>query len=79
MKKVLLLTSHLWAVALGFALGIYALPILIAPPAPSGRVGAMVAAWHSRKRPARAGCLTGGCAHSHTAPTAHALALVAVC
>lgn len=36
MKKLLLLASHLLAVAVGFALGIYALPILIAPPAPSG-------------------------------------------
>lgn len=35
MKKLLLLATHLVAVALGFALGIYALPILIAPPAPS--------------------------------------------
>lgn len=77
MKKVLLLTSHLWAVALVFALGVYALPDLIAPPAPSGRVGAMVAASQSRKRSARARCLTGGRAHSHTAPTALAFALVA--
>lgn len=36
MKKLLLLASHLAAAALGFALGIYALPILIAPPSPSG-------------------------------------------
>jgi hypothetical protein len=35
MKKLLLVVSHLVAAALGFALGIYALPILIAPPAPS--------------------------------------------
>jgi len=35
MKKLLLATSHLVALAIGFALGIYALPILIAPPAPS--------------------------------------------
>ena len=35
MKKLLLLASHLAAVALGFALGVYFLPILIAPPAPS--------------------------------------------
>lgn len=35
MRKLLLLASHLGAVALGFALGVYALPILIAPPAPS--------------------------------------------
>lgn len=36
MKKVLLLASHLLVLAVGFALGIYALPILIAPPAPTG-------------------------------------------
>ena len=35
MKKLLLLASHLVALAVGFALGVYALPILIAPPAPS--------------------------------------------
>ena len=35
MKKLLLLTSHLLAVALGFALGMYFLPILTAPAAPS--------------------------------------------
>jgi hypothetical protein len=35
MKKLLLLLSHLAAVALGFALGIYTLPLLIAPAAPS--------------------------------------------
>src|SRR5262245_43563061 len=35
MKKLLLLASHLVAAALGFALGVYLLPILIAPPAPS--------------------------------------------
>ena len=39
MKPLLLLASHLAAIALGgvlgFALGIYALPILIAPPAPA--------------------------------------------
>jgi hypothetical protein len=35
MKKLLLLASHLLVLALGFALGVYALPILIAPPAPS--------------------------------------------
>ena len=32
---VLLLTTHGIAGAVGFAVGIYALPILIAPPAPS--------------------------------------------
>lgn len=35
MKKLLLVASHLLAAAVGFALGVYALPILIAPPAPS--------------------------------------------
>jgi hypothetical protein len=35
MKKLILLASHLLAIALGFAVGVYALPILIAPPAPS--------------------------------------------
>ena len=35
MKKLLLVISHLLAAAVGFAVGIYALPILIAPPAPS--------------------------------------------
>jgi len=35
MKKLLLLATHLLAVAAGFAAGIYTLPILIAPPAPS--------------------------------------------
>lgn len=34
-KLPLLVVSHLAAVALGFALGIYLLPILTAPPAPS--------------------------------------------
>lgn len=34
-KKLLLVLSHLSALAIGFALGIYALPILIAPPAPT--------------------------------------------
>ena len=35
MKKLLLIGSHLAAVALGFVLGVYYLPILIAPDAPS--------------------------------------------
>ncbi len=35
MRVLLLLASHLAVGALGFALGIYALPILIAPPAPA--------------------------------------------
>jgi len=34
-KLLLLLVSHAGAGALGFALGIYALPILIAPPSPT--------------------------------------------
>lgn len=34
MRKFMLFISHSAAVALGFALGIYALPILTAPPAP---------------------------------------------
>lgn len=35
MKRLLLATTHLGALGLGFALGIYLLPILIAPPAPA--------------------------------------------
>lgn len=35
MKKLLLLVTHLLALLAGFALGIYALPILIAPAAPA--------------------------------------------
>jgi Electron transfer DM13 len=35
LKKLLLAATHLIALALGFALGIYALPILIAPAAPA--------------------------------------------
>ena len=35
MKKLLLLGSHLLAIALGFGLGVYFLPILIAPASPS--------------------------------------------
>ena len=34
MKKLLLLASHGIALALGFALGVYMLPILTAPPSP---------------------------------------------
>jgi hypothetical protein len=34
MKRLILLATHLAALALGFALGVYFLPILIAPPAP---------------------------------------------
>lgn len=35
MRRLLLVVSHLVMLAVGFALGVYALPILIAPPAPS--------------------------------------------
>jgi len=35
MRKLLLIASHTAAVVAGFALGVYALPILIAPDAPS--------------------------------------------
>ena len=35
MKALVLLATHVAAIALGFALGIYFLPILIAPPAPT--------------------------------------------
>jgi hypothetical protein len=35
MKKLILVATHLLAVAAGFALGVYLLPILTAPPAPS--------------------------------------------
>ena len=35
MKKLLLLATHLVALGMGVALGIYMLPILIAPPAPA--------------------------------------------
>ena len=35
MKRLALLVSHLIALAIGFAAGVYALPILIAPEAPS--------------------------------------------
>ena len=35
MRKLLLLGSHLVVLAVGFALGVYALPILIAPSAPT--------------------------------------------
>ena len=41
MRKLLLVGSHLVVLAVGFALGVYTLPILIAPPAPSaGEVAA---------------------------------------
>ena len=41
MKKLLLLLSHLMALAVGFALGVYTLPILIAPAPPSQAETAM--------------------------------------
>lgn len=45
MKKLLLVISHTLALAAGFALGVYALPILIAPAAPSAaEVGAQASA-----------------------------------
>lgn len=44
MKKLALLGSHLLAIALGFALGVYFLPILTAPAAPSAaEVGSQAA------------------------------------
>lgn len=47
MKKLLLLLTHLLALGVGFVLGVYALPILIAPEAPTpAEVGAQVAAAH---------------------------------
>lgn len=44
MRKLVLLASHVVVGALGFALGIYTLPLLIAPPAPSRADVAMQAA-----------------------------------
>ncbi|MEZ9927814.1 DM13 domain-containing protein [Vibrio breoganii] len=38
LKKVLLLVTHSIAIGFGFALGIYALPILTAPPAPMEQI-----------------------------------------
>jgi len=35
MKKLLLLATHAVALAIGFALGVYFLPVLIAPPSPT--------------------------------------------
>ncbi|MEZ5653128.1 MAG: DM13 domain-containing protein [Burkholderiaceae bacterium] len=43
MKRWLLVITHLGALALGFALGVYFLPILIAPPAPSEQALARLA------------------------------------
>jgi len=39
MKKLLLLISHVLALGIGFALGVYFLPVLIAPPAPTAAEG----------------------------------------
>lgn len=44
MKKLLLLGTHLLALAIGFALGVYLLPILTAPAAPSAADVAAAAA-----------------------------------
>lgn len=35
MKRTLLLITHLMSLAIGFALGVYALPIVIKPPSPN--------------------------------------------
>ncbi|MBC7548173.1 MAG: DM13 domain-containing protein [Polaromonas sp.] len=35
MKKLLLIASHLFALVVGFSLGVYVLPILVAPNAPT--------------------------------------------
>jgi hypothetical protein len=44
MRKLILIATHVAAIAIGFALGVYTLPILIAPPAPSaGEVAAQAA------------------------------------
>ena len=44
-KRLLLLATHLAALAAGFALGVYLLPILTAPPAPTaGELAAQAAA-----------------------------------
>lgn len=44
MKRLLLVFTHLLCLGAGFALGVYLLPILIAPPAPSAaEVGALAA------------------------------------
>ncbi len=49
MRKLILVATHVAALAIGFALGIYALPILIAPPAPSTEEVAAQAAGASFK------------------------------
>lgn len=51
MKKALLTLTHLLALALGFGLGVYTLPLLIAPEAPSaGEVQASAATHQARFR-----------------------------
>ena len=47
--KLVLAVSHLLALVIGFALGVYALPILIAPPAPTASEVASQAAAASYK------------------------------
>lgn len=49
MKKLLLVGSHGLAIALGFALGVYFLPVLIAPPAPTDATVSALAAQASFK------------------------------
>ena len=50
MKKILLLiASHIAVLLIGFAAGVYTLPILIAPPAPATE--AVAAMTRSRRRP----------------------------
>jgi hypothetical protein len=44
MRRLLLLFTHVLALALGFALGIYALPILTAPPGPDSAALSQAAA-----------------------------------
>ena len=53
MKKLLLLATHAAALALGFALGVYFLPVLIAPTSPSAAelsAQASTATWTGRFR-----------------------------
>ena len=54
MKPLLLVASHLLTLALGFALGVYVLPILIAPDAPTLQQiqsGLPAAQWTATKGP----------------------------
>ena len=53
MKKLLLVVTHVAALAIGFAAGVYVLPILIAPPAPSAgevKSAASGARWQAQFR-----------------------------